>query len=236
MVRDLLAAGRAAPSLGESRSRVFAVLQEAGEPLGVGDVAKQVRLHPNTARFHLDALVAAGVAERATEDREQPGRPRVLYAARPDTPRTGQRSYLLLAKILASYLAAETPRPREAAQRAGLAWGRYLAERPPPFRRLDADTATEQLVRALDDIGFAPEAVTAERERQVLLRNCPFRETVEEQAEVVCSIHLGLMQGLLADVDGPVDVIRLDPFVAPNLCVAHLVAGDGTSRKPRHHR
>lgn len=234
VVRELLAADPGtAPSLGESRSRVLAALQDAGEPLGVGEVAKRVRLHPNTARFHLDALVEAGVAERAVEDREQPGRPRILYTARPDSTRTGQRRYLLLAEILASYIAAETPQPAEAAQHAGLAWGRYLAERPPPFRRLDADMATEQLVRTLDDIGFAPEAVTAGGERQILLRHCPFRETAEEHREVVCSIHLGLMQGLLAEIDSPVDVTGLDPFVEPNLCVAHLAARNGATSASR---
>jgi len=210
-----------APRLSGSRSRVLAVLQDAGRPLGVTEVANRVRLHPNTARFHLDGLVEAGFAEREVEDREQPGRPRILYAARPDSDRIGQRSYRLLAEILASYLAAETPQPVDAARRAGQAWGRYLAERPPPFRRPDPKTAYQQLVRTLDEIGFAPEAVAAEDGPQILLRNCPFRETAQGHREVVCSVHLGLMQGLLAEIGAPVDV-NLDAFVEPNLCVAHL--------------
>jgi predicted ArsR family transcriptional regulator len=233
-VRELLRADQgAAPALGESRARVLAVLQDAGEPLGVGEVAKRVGLHANTARFHLAALVEAGVVERAVEEREQPGRPRTLYTARPQAARAGQRSYRLLAEILASYVAAETPRPAQAAVQAGQAWGRYLAERPPPFRRIDADTATEHLVRALSDIGFAPEAVTAGRQRQVLLHHCPFREAAEEHREVVCSIHLGLMQGLLVELDAPIGVERLDPFVEPQLCVAGLAA---KSARPRRRR
>lgn len=217
-----------APPLGESRARVLAVLHDADRPLSVGEVATRLKLHPNTARFHLDALVEAGLAERAAEQREQPGRPRTLYAARPDTARAGRRSYRLLAEILTSYVAAETPDPAQAARRAGQAWGRYLADRPPPFRRVDADTATAQLLRTLDDIGFAPEATTAGRVQQILLHHCPFRETAEEHREVVCSIHLGLMQGLLAEIDAPIEAQRLDSFVEPNLCVAHLAA-----RKPR---
>lgn len=181
-----------------------------------------MRLHPNTVRFHLDTLVETGAAERTVEDRRQPGRPRILYAARTTSAPAGGRRYLLLAKILASYLAAETPQPREAARRAGVAWGRYLADKPPPFRRVDAARATEQLVRGLDDIGFAPEAVPASAETQILLRHCPFREIAEEYREVVCSIHLGLMQGLLTEIRAPVEVTRLDPFVEPNLCVARL--------------
>jgi predicted ArsR family transcriptional regulator len=212
----------AAPALGESRSEVLAALRSAGAPLTAGGVAGQVGLHPNTARFHLDALVEAGLADRRAEDREQPGRPRVLYTARPE--HAGARSYRLLAEILSGYLAATTPQPAAAAVAAGQAWGRYLAERPPPFRRLDAEASIRQLVRVLDDIGFAPEAVTAGTGRQVLLRHCPFREIAEEHGEVVCSIHLGLMRGLLTELDAPVAAERLDPFVEPSLCVAHLVS------------
>lgn len=217
-----------APALSESRARVLGVLQDAGVPLNVGDVSQRVGLHVNTVRFHLDALVGQGLVERTTEEREQPGRPRVLYTVVPRTARVGRRSYRLLAEILTSYMAAEIPQPAEAAARAGQAWGKFLADRPPPFRRLDADAATGQLVDALTEIGFVSEAVTAGRQRQVLLHHCPFREIAEEHREVVCAIHLGLMQGLLTAIDAPIDAKRLDPFVKPNLCVAHL-----GNRKPR---
>jgi predicted ArsR family transcriptional regulator len=52
---------------------------------------------------------------------------------------------------------------------------------------------------------------------------------------VVCSIHLGLMQGMLAELDAPIDTDRLDPFVEPDLCVARLSrrpqAGGGTRHR-----
>jgi predicted ArsR family transcriptional regulator len=232
----LLADQPAAPALREGRARVLAVLQEAGGPVSVSDVAKRVGLHSNTARFHLDALVEAGMAERAAEDREQPGRPRNLYTARAESARLGRRSYRLLAEILTSYIAAETPRPAQAGLEAGNAWGRYLAERPPPFQQVDADSALDQLVGALETIGFEPEATASGRSRQILLHHCPFLETAEEHRDVVCAIHLGLMQGLLAELKAPVNTDRLDPFVAPNLCVANVVFQDGdkTVKRRKH--
>lgn len=222
-----------APALGASRARVLAVLQDAGEPLGVGAVAERVGLHANTARFHLDALVETGLVDRASEEREQPGRPRTLYTARPETTRVGRRSYRLLAEILTSYVAAETPQPEQAARQAGHAWGRYFADRPPPFQHLDADAATEKLIGTLGEIGFAPEAVTRGRRRQILLHHCPFRETAERHGEVVCAIHLGLIQGMLAELDAPIEAERLEPFVEPNLCVAHLT-GRKTGKPAEH--
>lgn len=220
-VNELARPDPPAPSIGESRSRVLAALQDAGEAMGVGELAKRVRLHPNTVRFHLDALVEAGLVDRSTEQRDQPGRPRTLYAPHAGSARAGRRSYRLLAEILTSYVGAETPEPARAGRKAGWAWGRYLAERPPPFSELDADDATQRLVRTLDEIGFAPEATTGDG-RRILLHHCPFRETAAEHRDVVCSIHFGLMQGILAELGAPVDAERLDPFVEPSLCVAHL--------------
>jgi predicted ArsR family transcriptional regulator len=211
-----------APVLGKSRSCVLGVLQAAQTPLGVDEIAERVKLHPNTTRFHLDGLVEAGLAARANEDRELPGRPRALYTATPDSTPAGRRSYRLLAEILTSYLASQTKHPSQAALKAGEAWGRFLTERPAPFRRVDAAAATRQLVATLDEIGFAPEAVTKGRKRQILLHHCPFRETAEQHGDVVCSIHLGLMQGMLSELDAPLEAQRLDQFVEPTLCVAHL--------------
>lgn len=218
-----LADPSSAPALGASRARVLAALRNARSPMGVAEVADLVRLHPNTARFHLDGLVEQGLAERAVEDRGVPGRPRALYAPSARSAGTGRRSYRLLAEILTSYFATHTRQPGRAALKAGEAWGRFLTEQQPPFRRTDASAAVELLVDALDDIGFAPEAVTTGRRRQVLLHHCPFRESAQEHGDVVCSVHLGLMRGMLRQLDAPLDAQQLDPFVEPNLCVAHLV-------------
>jgi predicted ArsR family transcriptional regulator len=211
-------------ALGDSRARVLGVLQDAGAALGVADVAEAVGLHPNTTRFHLDGLVDAGLVQRATEERETPGRPRTLYSARPEVGRAGPRSYRLLAEILTSYLAGQSRRPGAAALTAGTEWGRFLARRPAPFRRPTAEQATAELVRVLDEVGFAPEAVTVGRNRRVLLHHCPFREAAEQHREVVCSVHLGLMRGLLEESGAPLQADRLDPFVEPSLCVTHLAA------------
>ncbi len=82
---QLLAPEGGAP-LGRSRADVLDMLQAAGTALGVREIAQRMGLHPNTARFHLEALVEAGLASRETEDREKPGRPRIGYRAAADGP------------------------------------------------------------------------------------------------------------------------------------------------------
>ncbi len=76
----------------------------------------------------------------------------------------------------------------------------------------------------LDELGFQPEHLEpdAAGDKQLGLRHCPFLELAESSTEVVCPIHLGLMQGALEAWDAPVTVDRLDSFAKPDLCVAHL--------------
>ncbi len=213
------------PSLGESRMRVLDLLRAASSPLGVHEIADRTGLHTNTARFHLDGLVDAGLAERAAEARTQPGRPRAVYVAAQASGTTGRRSYHLLAEILGGLVGDGLAEPVKAAVEAGL-WGRYLTQRPAPFQHLDADLAIERLTETLREIGFAPEIAGAGQQRRILLRHCPFREVAQHHPDVVCRVHLGLMQGALAEMRVPVTADRPDPFVEPSLCMAHLNTGD----------
>ena len=91
-------------AVGARRSEVLARLREADGPLSVQQVASQTGLHVNTARFHLGGLVGDGLAERAAEERDLPGRPRILYTARTEV--LGPRSYGLLAEMLTGLVAS----------------------------------------------------------------------------------------------------------------------------------
>ena len=82
------------------------------------------------------------------------------------------------------------------------------------------------MVHVLEDLGFAPERRTADGEQQVGLRHCPFLELAENRTNVVCPVHLGLMRGALETWKAPVTVDRLEAFVEPDLCIAHLKSRD----------
>lgn len=218
-----LLAPDAEPSLGQRRADVLDLLRAAGSPVGVREVADRSGLHPNTARFHLEALVDAGLATRATRARTVPGRPSLAYQA-VDSGVPGQRHYRLLAEMLASLIAGLLPEPGQAAAKAGREWGRFLTERPAPFQRMGARGSVEGLAAILKEVGFAPEAVADGAGHQLRLRQCPFREVAEAHQEVVCQLHLGLMQGVLAEMRAPVTADRLRPFAEPGVCIADLAA------------
>jgi predicted ArsR family transcriptional regulator len=45
----------------------------------------------------------------------------------------------------------------------------------------------------------------------------------EQHPDVVCAMHLGLLQGVLEQSRAPVTAANLQPFAEPGSCVARLV-------------
>lgn len=191
--------------------------------MSIAQIADELGVHPNTVRFHLDTLVDEGRVELAEPDHKGRGRPALLFRAVRQMDRGGTRRFRLLAEILTIGLAADED-PSAKALAAGRAWGRRLRPLDDPAKPADAEEQIDHLVDMLDELGFAPEwqESDTEGEKQLGLRHCPFLELAESCTDVVCPIHLGLMQGALEAWDAPVAIDRLDAFAKPDLCVAHL--------------
>lgn len=199
------------------RSDVLRALKASSEPMSIVQLANVLDVHPNTVRFHLEALEGQGSVERVEPTRKRPGRPALLFRPIPQMDRGGTRRYRLLAEILTAGLAEDENAPAKALA-AGRAWGERAAA------STASSDAVDDLVALLDDLGFAPERRDCGGEKQIGLRHCPFLELAETRANVVCPIHLGLMQGALHTWGAPLEVERLDSFVEPDLCLAQLSA------------
>lgn len=200
--------------LGPKRAEVLHHLRSTGRPLPVADIAKAVDLHPNTTRFHLDALTASGLVVRTVEQRDQPGRPKVLYAS---VAGHHVDHYQNLAAVLVRHFAGDLPDRADRARAAGRAWGEAM--------RLDRDPtgsqpAVERLMDAMAELGYDPDYLEAP-EPTVVLRPCPYLELVGDDPEVVCQLHLGLACGLIGP-DAPLEVTGIDPLVTPTTCLIHL--------------
>jgi predicted ArsR family transcriptional regulator len=206
------------------RRDVLRVLRAAPGPMSITAIADTLGVHPNTVRFHLDTLVSDGRVEHVEPDRKRPGRPPLMFRAIRQMDPSGPRHYRLLADILAMGLAAGRD-PRAKALATGRAWGRRLESPVPHGKKIGAKESIDHLVGVLDELGFAPERRKSGGQQQIGLRHCPFLELAETRTNVVCPIHLGLMQGVLESSAAPVGVDRLDAFVEPDLCLAHLTRG-----------
>jgi predicted ArsR family transcriptional regulator len=216
----------------KSRVRILGALRgQGGRPLDARELSALVGLHASTIRFHLQALEDAGLVERRVEREGLPGRPRVAYVAvSRDDPSESAHRYMLLSRILASSLAGKVKDPAALAREAGRDWGRTIARE----RGLPERPSTEQAMRALtamlQDLGFSPETETEGPGGSIWLRRCPFREVAETDPDVVCSVHLGLMQGSLSEWRAELEAESLEPFVEPDRCRARF-SKDGVSAR-----
>jgi predicted ArsR family transcriptional regulator len=211
-----------ARGLGPTRTRVLALLQDSGAPLTAAASASQLGLHVNSVRFHLDALVADGLAVRTRQDRSSPGRPRVLYAPAAGAPAVAHRSYRLLSEMLTTFIADAVPEPAAAAEKIGRAWGRALAPVRAPADPSGEAEALASVIDTLDGIGFDSHVVESADRLDLHVSHCPFLEVAEDHHDVVCSVHLGLMRGILEQHDDVLRATGLEPLVEPSLCIAPL--------------
>jgi predicted ArsR family transcriptional regulator len=207
----------------DTRYRLYRYLRLSGRPVPVRELAGRLGLHANTIRPHLRRLVEAGlVAADSRRATSAVGRPQAVYTAVGRDGREG-RDYRLLADILATL--AQGPRAREKAHELAREWGDYLMTRrapPPGARRPGPNLAALQ--EAMAEAGFDPRF----RRRgagtfEIALRSCPFRDLLDDHRELVCTVHRGLVEGMLEGARPRSQLASFEPL-ADRGTVCRLVA------------
>lgn len=199
-----------ARALGDpTRYAVFARLCEAGGPLSVSDLTEEFALNHNTIRQHLNRLVEAGLVIERKAPAVGRGRPPFEYLADPVAEgQWGQNgSYEQLSRLLAEIITSGLT-PEEVGQRAAT---RFRV--PTPSGDPIADIGV-----AMARQGFEPEihpSADGTDGADVVLHNCPFASTAASARDAVCSLHLGIAEGLAGGTDVRVDeLLANDPDAA----------------------
>jgi len=206
---------------GGRRTHIIQILRDTRMPLSVQEVADKVGIHVNTARFHLESLVDAGMATRETADRNTPGRPKVVYLGTlPNQTHERAQGYRLLAEILTTAIAQSDAHSGEWLYTVGQEWGRYLTTRLAPFEALEEHEIAARLVDKLDALWFAPELEEpgGGRPPRLLLHNCPFTAPARQYPNVVCQLHAGMIDASLEEMRSTYRLERLRPQVTRHLC------------------
>lgn len=187
------------------RAEIFAFLVERRGPAGTDEVAAHFGLHPNGVRRHLERLLEGGFVTR-NRVRMAKGRPRDSWAVAPDAHPGGMqpRAYTDLAKWLARSIPANATRLREL-ERTGREIGRELAP-----AATSGDPA-EDLRDALAALGFEPTLELGEAGFACSLGNCPYKDSVRESPEIVCTLHRGITAGLLTELDPKAKLTGFEP-------------------------
>lgn len=212
--------------MSRARRDLLARLRALDEATTVETLARISRQHPNTVREHLEALVDSGEVQRvAAAAPAGRGRPARLYLAadRPVAPAAAAT----LASVLAAQLSTR-PDARSEGISAGKAWAGVLrggGGHPAPEDPQPTPAAVRgRIASTLTRTGFATEEDAADP-TMLRLTRCPLLEAARDNPDVVCSVHLGLIQGLLEDAGDTTTSVRLLPFAADNACLLHLGAG-----------
>ena len=200
--------------LSPARQRVLEWLRMAQDPVTVSQCAATLDLHENTARNHLEALADDGLAVRSKQPSQGRGRPRTLYRGMAD-PRN--REYAALAAALARIIVTTSDDPQRDARDAGEIWGAQLSGDRLPDSAREART---EVVKILDDLGFEPRPEG--HLHSVALTRCPLLDVARQNTDVVCCVHLGLVQGALEQMGHPNPDVQLFPFAEPGACRLHL--------------
>jgi predicted ArsR family transcriptional regulator len=213
----------------DTRYRLYRFLRLSGRPVSVRELSGRLSLHPNTLRPHLRRLEEAGLV--ASEVHRGAGgtvgRPQTLFRVVETEPVEG-RDYRLLAEILAGLLHGK--RNLERAEELAREWGRYLVtqDAPKPGVRLPAGRHLAVLQEAMAGIGFDPRfRRTGAQTVAIAMRDCPFRELLDDHRELGCAVHRGLLQGMLEGLHPPMRLTSFEPL-AERSTICRL-----TARSPR---
>ena len=178
--------------------RLFEALTEARHPLTTEEAAERAVVHPNSARLHLGRLAAAGLAEEGSDHGAHGarGRPRKTWKVASGGRIAGRPpdAYRELAQWLGRSVAVM------AADRAEIrAQGRMIG------REIAAEAESTDGPAVLDDslraMGFWPRREQKGETTCFTLCNCPYRDVAESNIEVICTLHLGIAEGIVQGAD-----------------------------------
>lgn len=189
-----------------ARRRLYDFVAEQSAPVTREDAAAAIGITRTLAAYHLDKLTDAGLIEA---DYARPagrsggpgsGRPAKHYvrAEQEWAVSLPERSYLLMADLLAGAVEAD---PTGSVQAVATQHAREVG------------LATSQcggagLESALDSLGYRP-SITEDGDME--LRNCPFHRLSQTHTDLVCSLNLDLVAGLLEGAGEPVTRAELAP-------------------------
>jgi predicted ArsR family transcriptional regulator len=181
----------------ETRFSMYRELAGSTRGCSAQELADTLGLHANTVRLHLDRLREAGLVDVEAVHRGTVGRPTHIYSLAPGAPGLGfdAPSYTLLSGLLAA-LAERVGADGDEAVEIGRAWGVEAG------RRTRSRSCVKALTGEMQRLGFAPETETVANLSDMAFTHCPFRELAEAYPELVCNLHRGISEGIVAEVGG----------------------------------
>ena len=201
-------------ALGDNtRYAIYLELARSSVPLSTAEVADALDLHANTVRPHLERMREVGLLDVDTDRQGLVGRPQHRYSVAADSPSLGLEpsSFRLLAQLVAG-VAARAGLPPDEVAAVGRTHGASLGAPGDCVSVLEARLA---------ELGFDPAMASDGSAVTVAFTRCPFRELAEAYPDVVCHLHRGIVEGIIAAAGGG-SVTRFGTLADRNPCEVEL--------------
>lgn len=183
-----------------TRFATYQHIRRADQPVSVAEVTDAVGVHHTAVRAHLTKLRDAGLITESHAEPSGRGRPKLLYTAVDSIAGTGRDAYQELSSMLARVVReGSTPRL------VGAAAGREAALGRDPSGTSDTVDLIEREAR---DLGFDPVRRGRAGRPELVLRHCPFADVAADDPDSICSLHLGVAEGIAA-LRGDVEVLGM---------------------------
>ena len=210
----------------DTRYRLYRYLRLSGRPVSVRELSDAAVAAPEHAAAAPAAPGGGGPGRErgpARVGRRWAGR---RCCTRPiDREDREGRDYRLLADILAGLL--DDAAPARASRRARARLGRLPGgpERPAAGRAAARRARTSPCCRRRSPMPGSSRgsAGGARRTVEITLRDCPFRDLLDEHRELVCAVHRGLLEGMLG-ASRPADALTEFEPLAERSTVCRIVA------------
>lgn len=171
-------------------------------------MAAECELALSTVRDHLRVLEEEGLILGRTVHTGMRGRPPTTYEP--------------VREAIASVFAHERA---VGAQERGERW-RAVTDAADADPDDPSQAQLDVLYEHLEDAGLEP--AVDEQSLGIGLAPCVYHDLLDSDKDLVCSVHARLVQDVLDQVDGPLTLERLDPFVTAHACHVQLTHDNGT--------
>ncbi len=225
--------------LSPKQREVLSVLQTFPDGARAIEVAQTLDMHVNTARGHLEELVAQDAVRVITAPAKGRGRPSLIFRTRVPDNRAVAQEYLTLIELMATMIgdpsadALQDPEMHAKAKALGSQWATIMGAQSVEATTLDATLSP--LLTRLRAMGFDPttsdektngvtETDTPQdsdtEDLSISLHSCPFIVGDAKPSSFVCAVHEGFIEESLGG-SGKIS-LELIPFNAPGTCAVNV--------------
>ncbi|SER78427.1 helix-turn-helix transcriptional regulator [Corynebacterium cystitidis] len=223
--------------LSPKQTEVLATLQSFPRGARAADIAERLGMHVNTARGHLDELVAKDAVRVTSAPAAGRGRPSLIFQVRVPDNRTIAEEHIELIELLVG-LVENSSSSDEAVERAravGAQWAATIKSEEETWSTA-ADTIAG-LNQRLREMGFDPQVVEhgthcaddpisdSSPSAEITLHSCPFVSADgTTPSPFICAVHEGFLQERIARYANDHVNLELKRYTPTETCTVKVFA------------